>query len=271
MTAITVARVKHVTTNSCALSFYFVFFFFKVNSVVAQVLVTQAATWLYANGWNTSCEERSDRQKQKAKSHVWHFCSPLCLCEYSACDFIVSQMSQRSASHPPVERFGGADRFQQQKDYSIRSQTVICTKTQSLNTLPVFSGLRLLGEPIRCVCLSLFTCITCDWQHLCESDSSNGASDVLLRPLYSRTWCPGLLKWRWANVWWLWQTEVIFDSCSCAKMYPYPNLCFCHCILNKCLKGVLKEANSHLTARMMWNVLFLLRSGRVVPTLLSAL
>lgn len=107
-------------------------------------------------------------------------------------DFIVPQTSLRSALHPPVE---GAARFRQQKDYSIRSQTVICTKTQSFDT-------RLLRPPVAretyqvCACmrLSLCTDIACDWQHLCESHSSNGASDGSLRPLHSGTCCPGLLK-----------------------------------------------------------------------------
>lgn len=68
--------------------------------------------------------------------------------------------------------------------------------------------------------LSLCTCIACDWQHLCESDSSNGASDVLLRPLYLCTCCPGLLKRRWAVVVALWQTEIIFDPVSVQKCLP---------------------------------------------------
>lgn len=119
---------------------------------------------------------------------------------------------------PTVE---GADRLQPPREYSICSQTVIRTKTLSFD-------IRLLRPPVAretsqvCACmhLSLCTCIACDWQHLCESDSSNGAPDVLPRPLYLCFCCPGLLKRRWAVVVVPWQAEVIFDPVSVQKYLP---------------------------------------------------
>lgn len=159
-----------------------------------QVLVTLAAQWLYANSQKTSRGEHSENPNLKAVLDTLDL-NIVCLCACTrTCAFIVPQMSRRSALHAPVE---GADRSQQQKDYSARSQTVICTKTQSFDTRP-------LRPPVAretcqvCVCtrLSPRADIACDRQHLCESRSSNGASDGLLRPLHLCTCCPGLLNQR---------------------------------------------------------------------------
>lgn len=123
-------------------------------------------------------------------------------------DFIVPQMSPRSAPHPPVE---GADRFQQQKDYSICSQTVTCTKTQSFNT-------RLLRPPVAretyqvCACARLFaraltlhaTGSICVRVILLMEPRM-----VSLRALFSCTCCPGLLM----------------PSCGRQKSALIPSLC----------------------------------------------